>query len=40
VTKQITTPTADGKSIQTTISERDANGKLIPVRSQVEQETK
>ncbi|HYM13118.1 MAG TPA: hypothetical protein VEU62_20425 [Bryobacterales bacterium] len=40
VTKQITTPTVDGKTTQTTVSERDANGKLIPVRSQVEQETK
>jgi hypothetical protein len=37
VEEQVTTPTADGKSIETRISERDANGRIIPVRREVEE---
>ncbi len=40
VTEQVTTPTADGKSIQRTVSERDANGRVVPVRREVEEEKK
>jgi hypothetical protein len=38
VTQQVTTPTQQGKQIQTTVSQRDANGKLVPVRTEVTEE--
>ena len=40
VTEQVVTPTPEGKSIQTTVSERDANGKIVRVRSEVEEQKK
>jgi hypothetical protein len=35
--EHVTTPTPDGKTIQTTISERDSNGRIVPVRRETEQ---
>ncbi len=40
VEEQVTTPTADGKTIQKTSYERDANGKLRRVASSVEEQKK
>ena len=40
VTEQVTTPTTDGKTIQRTVSERDYNGRMVKVRSEVEEEKK
>lgn len=40
VTEQVTTPTPDGRTIQRTVSERDPNGKMVRVRSEVEEEKK
>ena len=39
-TEQVTTPTPQGKSIQTTLYERDANGKMVRTRSEVQEEKK
>ena len=35
--EHVTTPTQDGKSIQTTVSERDSNGRVVPIRRETEQ---
>lgn len=40
VTEEVVTPTAEGKTIQRTLSERDANGKMVRVRAEVEEEKK
>jgi len=40
VEEHITTPTADGKTIQKTVSERDANGRIVVVQRTVEEEKK
>jgi len=39
-TEQVTTPTQQGKTIQTTLYERDANGKMVRTRSEVQEEKK
>ena len=39
-TEQVTTPTSEGKTIQTTLYERDANGKMVRTRSEVQEEKK
>ncbi len=40
VTEAVITPTAEGRTIERTISERDSNGRLRPVRREVEEEKK
>jgi len=39
-TEQVITPTAQGKSIETTVYQRDANGRVVPVRKEVEEDKK
>jgi hypothetical protein len=40
VTEQVTVPNPGGQTIQTTVSERDANGRIVPVQRTVEEQKK
>ncbi|MBI3697830.1 MAG: hypothetical protein HY238_23735 [Acidobacteria bacterium] len=40
VTEKVVTPTRDGQTIETNVSERDYNGRMVKVRREVEEERK